>query len=374
MGLSRRVKADVQRAIEVKGKELEKLVATMDEEELRVLGDVGPNGMEDINLWKRDRRKRSWRRLSAFGMVRNDPKLYRRWKQQRHLQMTAQSNGSEPESRGQGELLGTTCATDIARRRPWSTDLHYTHRCRAQQKQKTPKPEEGEDGVASAREAHATQGTASSGRISRKCVHTAPSSRNPPGRATPSRPASAPLGPTDRFEQRSRHRSEAARIPRLANLARVFYESSITSTASLPCESSSNRRQADQAAAIGCRAQATGEYSGRKHSEAGSGPETHEPGAGVTVQERGTEDTDHGNQKTSDLSGAEKRMESVRLLWAVSQLSADAVTKKIMHGYSERQRAREPNRRPQPPASHCKATIAGRRKGQNISAGRRFVG
>lgn len=368
------MKADVQCAIDMKDKELEKLVATMDEEELRVLADFGPNGMEDINLWKRDRRKRSWRRLSAFGMVRNDPKLYRRWKQQRHQHMASQSAGREHESEVQGELLGTTCATDIACRQPWSTDLHYTHRCRAQRKQTTAKPEEEEHGVASTKVGHATQGIASSGRASRKCVHTAPSSRNPPGRATPSRPASAPLGPTHRFEERSRHRSEATRTPRLANLARVFYESSVASTASMPSEPSGKRRHADQASAIGCPAQATGAYAGQEHSEVGSGAETHEHGARDTLQERGAEDTFQGNQKNSDLGGAEKRMESVRLLWAVSQMSADAVTKKIMHGYSERQRAREPNRRPQPPASHCKATIAGRRKRENISAGRRFVG
>lgn len=370
------MKADVQRAIEVKDEELEKQIATMDEEELRVLADFGPNGMEDINLWKRDRKKQSWRRLSAFGMVRNDPKLYRRWKQQRHQQIASKSQGREPGSRGQGALLGTTCATDIARRQPWSTDLHYTHRCRAQQKQITANPEEEEHGLAWNRGAHATEeATASSGRTSRKCVHTAPSSRNPAGRATPSRPASAPLGPTNRFEQRSRHRSEATMTPRLANLARVFYQSSVTSgTASLPGEPSSNRRHAGDATALDCPAQATGECPGKEHSEVASGPETHEHGAGDTPQERGTEDTNHGNQNNSDLSGAEKRMESVRLLWAVSQLSADAVTKKIMHGYSERQRAREPNRRPQPPASHCNATIAGRRKRKNISAGRRVVG
>ena len=368
MGLSRRVKADVQRAIDSKDKELEKLVATMGEEELRVLADTGPTGMEDINLWKRDRRKRSWRRLSAFGMVRNDPQLYRRWKQQRHQQRASQSEGREHESKGQGELLGTTCATDIARRRPWSTDLHYTHRRRAQQKQITATVE-GDHGLASTKGARITQGTASSGHVSRKCVHTAPSSRNSPERATPSRPASAPLGPTDIV------RSEATRTPRLANLARVFYQSSVASTTSMPSEPSSNRRYADQTAAIGCPAQASvGEYPGKEHSEGGSGPEIHERGAEDTSPERGTDDAFEGNPKSSDLDGAEKRMESVRLLWAVSQMSADAVTKKIMHGYSERQRAREPNRRPQPPARHCKAAIAGHRKRENISAGRRFVG
>lgn len=371
--MSRRVKADVQRAINVKDKELEKLVATMDEEELRVLANVGPNGMEDINRWKRDRRKRSWRRLSAFGMVRNDPKLYRRWKQQWHQQMASTANGREPESRGQCELLGTTCATDIAQRRPWSTDLHYTHRRRPQQKQITAKPEEEEYGLASTTRAHATQGTANSGRTSRRCVYTAPSSRNPPGRAIPSRPASAPLGPADRFENRLRHRSEATRTPRLANLARVFYQSSVTT---LPGEPSSffSRRHGGQAEAIDCPAQATGEHPGKERCEDGPGPEVHGHAAGETLQERVTEDKDQGNQKNADLNGAEKRMESVRLLWAVSQLSADAVTKKIMHGYSERQRAREPNRTPQPPPSNCKATIAGHRKRENSSAGRRFVG
>jgi len=85
------------------------------------------------------------------------------------------------------------------------------------------------------------------------------------------------------------------------------------------------------------------------------------------------QDTSSERRDGSGLGGAEKRMESVRLLWAVSQLSADAVTKKIMHGYTERQRAREPNRRPQPPGSHCNAHIAGRRKRKN-TAGRRLVG
>eukprot|EP00903_Cladosiphon_okamuranus_P009917 g9414.t3 len=50
MGLSRRVKADVQRAIEVKDKELEKVMATMDEEELRVLGDATRRSNGEVSL------------------------------------------------------------------------------------------------------------------------------------------------------------------------------------------------------------------------------------------------------------------------------------------------------------------------------------
>lgn len=322
----------------------------MDEEELRVLAGSGPHGMEDINLWKRDRRKRSWRRLSAFGVVRNDAALYRRWKEQRrHQQMSSHSRGTKIDIRGQDGMLGTTCAVDVMRRQPWSTDLHYTHKSCAQQKQPTAKPKGEDHASASNSRLSTTQGN--SDRIapnSRTCVHSAPT-RSLGRRTIPSRPATAPLRPADRFAQRPPHRPESARTPRLARLARVFYQSSITSTAFMSDECSSYRGR------------------GKKTARAES-PEEGRVGPHGEIP-----DTSFERRDESDLGGAEKRMESARLLWAVSQLSAEAVTKKIMHGYTERQRAREPNRRPQPPGSHCKAHIAGRRKRKNI-AGRRLVG
>lgn len=386
MTLSRRVKADVQSAIRVKDDELEKMVATMGEEELRVLADFGPTGMEDINLWKRDRRKLSWRRLSAFGVVRNDPSLYRQWKQQQHQRVASQAEGRKTASNGYGEMLGTTCATDVKRRQPWSTDLHYTHKCRAQQKQIAKLKDENEEDevgekrvLASTNGRQAIEGTAHSGRTSRKCVHTAPSSRNSARLSTSTRPASAPLGPAARIATRPSNQSATSRTPSLAKLARVFYQSSVVSTTSVPCESSSYCQHARQNETTEYVAHTAQEPPGTVHLEATSGPETHDHEVNnaddraenmIVVQGRGTEDRSWGKQNKSDLGGAEKRMESVRLLWAVSQLSADAVTKKVMHGYSERQRAREPNRtrwktpsrRPQPPTSHFNAKVANHRK------------
>lgn len=343
MSLSRKVKADVKSAIKAKDDELEKMVATMDEEELRVLAESGPHGMEDINLWKRDRRKRSWRRLSAFGVVRNDPALYRRWKQQRHQHMSSHSRGTKIDIRGQDGMLGTTCAVDVMRRQPWSTDLHYTHKSCAQQKQARAKPKGEEHAPASNSSPSTTQGNLDrTAPKSRMCVHTA-------RRTLPSRPATAPLRPADRFVQQPPHRPESARTPSLARLARVFYQSSIASTACMSDECSSHRGRGKQTVC----------------------PESPENGCAEPHGE--IQDTSCKRRDESGLGGAEKRMESIRLLWAVSQLSADAVTKKIMHGYTERQRAREPNRRPQPPGSQCNAHIAGRRKRESI-AGRRIVG
>ena len=331
------MKSDVQSAIKAKDEELEKMVATMDEQELHALAESGPHGMEDINLWKRDRRKRSWRRLSAFGVVRNDPTLYRRWKQQRH-------QGMSSHNREQDGMLGTTCAVDVMRRQPWSTDLHYTHKCRSQQKQLSAKPEDAEHVLDSNSGANATEG--SSGRTaqkSRMCVQAA-------RRTTPSRPASAPLSPAGRLIQRPPHRPESARTPSLARLARVFYQSSVACAGCMSDECSSHRG----------------------HDELTASRES--PESGHVGHEGGIKDTPSERRNEPEMAGAEKRMESVRLLWAVSQLSADAVTKKIMHGYTERQRAREPNRRPRPPGSQCNAHIAGRRKRSTKSAGRRIVG
>lgn len=376
MNLSRRVKADVQSAIQVKDDELEKMVATMGEEELRVLVDVGPTGMEDINLWKRDRRKLSWRRLSAFGVVRNDPLLYRQWKQQQHQKVASHPEGTKTDSDEYGEMLGTTCATDVRRRQPWSTDLHYTHKGRTQQMDSTTKS--NEEGNKEEKDVlPSDEGTARSGRIPRKCVHTAPSSRTSARRTTSSRPASAPLGAAARIATRPPNQSETARTPSLARLARVFYQSSV---ASMPCES-----------ALEYPAQTAQAPPENVHLEEIDGLETHGHEARnvgshtekkIIVQGRETEDNSYGKHKKSDLGGAETRMESVRLLWAVSQLSADAVTKKVMHGYSERQRAREPNRtrwktpsrRPQPPGGRCNASVASRRKKHGSCSGRSCVG
>jgi len=192
--LSRRVKTDVQSAIKAKDDELEKMVATMDEEELRVLTGSGPHGIEDINLWKRDRRKRSWRRLSAFGVVRNDPTLYRRWKQQRKQQTSSHDRGTKTDTRGQDGMLGTTRAVDVMRRQPWSTDLHYTHKICVQQKQSTAKPKDEDHALASNSRPGATQGNSDrNAPKSRTCVNTAPSARTSARRSTPSRPATAPV-------------------------------------------------------------------------------------------------------------------------------------------------------------------------------------
>lgn len=84
MVLRRKVMKDVKNAIQEKDLELKDFVGHMDEQQMeRTLTDCVPSGVDDLTLWKRDRQKRPWRRLSAFGLVRDDPALYRRWKQQR---------------------------------------------------------------------------------------------------------------------------------------------------------------------------------------------------------------------------------------------------------------------------------------------------
>ncbi|CAM9135218.1 unnamed protein product [Ectocarpus fasciculatus] len=382
MGLSRRVKADVQRAIQVKDDELGKMVAMMDEEELRALADFGPTGKEDINLWKRDRRKRSWRRLSAFGMVRNDPSLYRQWAQQRCQRLASQAEGTNTD-----QMLGTTCATDAARRPPWSTDLHYSHRCRAQQQQPALKQQQQRQQRASianlpvSGESNAT----GLGRMSRKCVHTAPSSRHSARPFAKNRPASAPSGTAERVSTRP-DQPETARTPSLARLARVFYQSTVASTASTLGERSSRQRPSS-IECIECLSREKPDPAESTCFQFSSQPEAHEGDASKDDSHAETAtsvvqgDRNSDTLRSSDLDGAEKRMESVRLLWAVSQLSTDAVTKKIMHGYSERQRAREPNRtkwnkpsrRPQPPAGPRNSQVNGYRKEQGYSAGRRVV-
>lgn len=378
MGLSRRVKADVQRAIQVKDDELGKMVSMMDEEELRALADFGPTGKEDINLWKRDRRKRSWRRLSAFGMVRNDPALYRQWAQQRYQRLASQAEGTTTD-----RMLGTTCATDAARRPPWSTDLHYSHRCRAQQQQPATKLLQQRERRASVADLPASDETSNAtglGRLSRKCVHTAPSSRHPARAVAKGRPASAPSGTAERLSSRP-DQPETARTPSLARLARVFYQSTVASTASTLGECSSRQ----QPSSIECLSQGKADPAESACLQAPSQPDAHKDeatkGDNHAETSTGIVQGDRNGDRSSDLDGAEKRMESVRLLWAVSQLSTDAVTKKIMHGYSERQRAREPNRtkwnkpcrRPQPPTGPRNSQVNGDRKERGYSAGRRVI-
>ncbi|CAM9707759.1 unnamed protein product, partial [Scytosiphon promiscuus] len=373
MSLSRRVKTDVHSAIQTKDEELGKMVATMDEEELRALADFGPTGMEDINLWKRDRRKRSWRRLSAFGVVRDDPLLYHRWKQQqRQHRLKISAEGAKVESQGQDEMFGTMCTA--GRRPPWSTDLHYTHRHRPQRQQAPREKWEGrhgrnkgeqhpqqrkqqntltgEDLLSTDTRPITSKGTTRSGHdhARRKCVHTAPSSRESARVVQRTRPASAPLGAGDRITPQPPDQLKTARTPSLARLAQVFYQSSVAHTVPESGEWSSPQRHAE------CPAKGVLGFPDNHETKLGIGPESYadrrsKSGSRVvnviSARAEGREIPYQDRSKIKnnpDLHGAEKRMESVRLLWAVSQLSADAVTKKIMHGYSERQRAREPNR------------------------------
>lgn len=393
MSLSRRVKTDVQSAIQTKDDELGKMVAMMDEEELRALADFGPTGMEDINLWKRDRRKRSWRRLSAFGLVRDDPLLYRQWKEQRDRRLKVQAEDGKVGSPEPDEMLGTTCTS--GRRPPWSTDLHYTHRYR-QQRQRSPRNTLGEQDVQDEEEQQPQQdthtaedlvsdtgtvtikGTRRLGRIRRKCVHTAPSARKSATVVLRTRPASAPLGAGERPTPRPPDHPKTARTPSLARLAQVFYQSSMRRTASESSQWSSERRH-PACPARGTRKSPENAKLKLSCRSESCEDEMDESGSRIvsvdSAQRKATEThcpEKSKSKKKPDLSGAEKRMEGVRLLWAVSQLSAEAVTKKIMHGYSERQRAREPNRprwmmpsrRPQPSTSRRSAKTANRRREQ----------
>ncbi|CAM9108664.1 unnamed protein product, partial [Hapterophycus canaliculatus] len=365
MSLSRRVKSDVQSAIQIKDEELQKMVAMMDEEEFRTLADFGPTGMEDINLWKRDRRKPSWRRLSAFGAVRDDPFLYRQWKQQRYRAKLL-AEGGKVKSQEHDEILVMACTA--GRRPPWSTDLHYTHRHRPQQRPPRRKrwgiQDEESEKEEQPQKQHIDKAEGlASGRVLRKCVHTAPSARKSATIVPRIRPASAPLSAGESMAPRPPDHPKTARTPGLARLAQVFYQSSIARTASEFSEWSSQGHHPE------CSAQGSREFPENAKLEHSCRPETwkDEIAKGRSRTVNVTQAQGEGTAtRCRDLGGAEKRMEAVRLLWAVSQLSAEAVTKKIMRGYSERQRAREPNRsqwmtpsrRPQPPTSRRSAETA----------------
>lgn len=360
MVLRRRVQQDVKNTIQAKDDELDDCVAKMGDEELdRTLVACVPSGMDDLNLWKRDRRKRSWRRLSAFGIVRDDPSLYCKWKDQRQQQQVAEKGeGGEKE-----DMLGTTCSTDAARRQPWSTDLHYVHRCGVRQK----RPQTSEGGthptkeILSESKENRSKRTASSGILYRSSIGT--KARIEKRENARARPASAPLGGTSgRVAIRPAESPEMTRSPGLARLARVFYQSSVTSIASVP-ETCLHQSSVFQGQELRDESGAEGERPARTPSvipETGgnkvdgkreniqvvnSGVHGRLMGAGAiatTVKEESFQET---LDTQPELSGAGRRMEGARLLWAVSQLTAEAVTKKIMHGYSERERAREPNRR-----------------------------
>lgn len=363
---------DVNGAIQAKDEELDQIVANMDEDELnRTLVDCVPSGIDDLNLWKRDCRKRYWRRLSAFGVVRDDPSLYRQWKQQGRQQGAAQV-----EIGGKREMLGTTCATDAARRQPWSTDLHYSHKCRVPQ-HSPPVPEK--EHVHASVDSRKSRGqsatpTQSSGDISRPCTPTTPLSRRlgkPAARTR--RPASASADTASRVAARHAEPPETTRTPGLARLARVFYQSSVASTASMhgACLRHSRDPKGDEpharrSADGGRSAQITRVTPENGDEEATTRPEAGKKGMSsadshadmASTSRTRDQDRYQKQQSVMDVSSTQKRMEDVRVLWAVSQLSTEAVTKKIMHGYAERERAREPNRtrwmlpssKPQPPA------------------------
>lgn len=397
MILRRRVQEDVKSAIRSKDNELEELVADMNDEELdRTLVDCIPSGMDDLTIWKQDRRKESWRRLSAFGVVRDNPSLYDQWKQERHQRRVAHVVGD-----GQGVKLRTTTEIDGIRRPPWSTDLHYAHQCGAKQPTLSTSAKDrvhtGEDSLRP--DKPCTKAAERSVDVRSKSSRTAPCTRKSTRVGTRTRPASAPLGTTRGVAKWSADALETTRTPGLARLARVFYQSTLASTASMPGVRFRNSRDctgydppSESAVLVDeeCPAQ---EPLGNDNIELTDTPGVNErdvgtpqrrvEGAGV-VDGGVVEDSVRGSQDEVDTCtrGVEKRMEDVRLLWAVSQLSAEAVTKKIMYGYSERERAREPNRtrwrtpskRPQPPPKH-RSSGSGRSKVlvNGSSAGRRVV-
>lgn len=351
---------DVKNTIQAKDDELDDCVAKMGDEELdNTLVACVPSGMDLLNLWKRDRRKRSWRRLSAFGIVRDDPSLYCKWKDQREQQQVAEKGeGGEKE-----DMLGTTCSTDAARRQPWSTDLHYAHRCGVQKK----RPPTSEGGMHTTKEIlleskeNRSKRTASSSNLCRSRIGTKARIEN--REKARARPASAPLGSTTgRVAIRPAESRGTTRSPGLARLARVFYQSSVTSIAPMPgtclhqpCVFEGKELHGERGAEgkYPARAPTVIPESGAKKVDARrescqvvkSSVHDRLVGAGVIATAVKEEISQETRDTQPELSGAERRMEGVRLLWAVSQLSAEAVTKKIMHGYSERERAREPNRR-----------------------------
>lgn len=368
---------EVKNAIQAKDDELDDCVANMGDEELdRTLIDCVPSGMDELNLWKRDRRKSSWQRLSAFGIVRDDPSLYSQWKHQRQQQ---QGEAANDEIGEKADMLGTTCSTDAARRQPWSTDLHYTHRRGVPQKHPPTSEVENmhptKETLIMSRESNRSKRTESSGNLSRSSTRTKVQPAN--RRKARARPASAPSGSiSERVAIRPSELPETTRSPGLARLARVFYQSSVASIASMPGsylnQSSGFQDQelhGETAAEEDCPARTpsaipeigSNKVDGKRESSqvVNTTSSVHgRPGGASAVETSVTEESlrEIRDAQQPYISGAGRRMEGVRLLWAVSQLSAEAVTKKIMHGYSERQRAREPNRRwmtstrrPQPP-------------------------
>lgn len=362
MHLRRRVQGALTNAIHAKVKGLDEVVAEMDDDELeRTLTDCIPSRADDMKLWRKDRRKQSWRRLSAFGRMRDDPSLYRQWKLRRH------QVGSKDDSKGRA------CATDADLRQPWSTDLNYAHRCRPQPQLIVPWSKEDTD---ESKDAHTPNGPSIKAikgpPVDRESAALSASFRSPRRRVPRTRPASAPSRSLQRITSRHVRRPDTARSPGLARLARVFYESSISSTALLSCATSGHPcglanstrdaakwspRDRQAQAAPGppvCRGlEATG-VSRRQPDEVSppnGQPETAKaPEGGACLHRR---EEQHG----IDLTSVKSRMEGVRLMWAVSQMSAEAVTNKVMYGYFARARAREPNRakwtmtskRPRPP-------------------------
>lgn len=393
MVLRRHVQEDVKRAIKAKDTKLDEYVANMNEDQLeRTLTDCVPSGMDDLSAWKRDRQKRSWRHLSAFGVVRNDSCLYHRWKQQRRQRVREIAEGrNEIET-----TRPTTCAIDADRRRPWSTDLYYTRRCLPGHNSAASIKTGGSQDT---RDRHQPQrGGGSAGYVPchRKIVKASAPSRPRTTRRT--RSASAPPEARGTITTPPEGNPTTTRTPSLAKLARVFYWSSVASRISVPGmhpnvsshrdyqtqrghtpggESSQPTTSAQKQALIPEEAVEDVAACRGNDNAIGTVINTHPE---RTSMLNSTRDAEYA---CDEIDGVKRRLEEVRVLWAVSQLSTEAVTRKIMYGYSERQRAREPNRQrwgtpsrtPQPPGkTHEGSTDISQGRERKFSSSTRNTG
>lgn len=292
------------------------------------LADCVPDSTDDLKLWKKDRKKHSWRRLSVFGTMRDDLSRYRQWK----------DRGRQTQNKHDDKhLFCEACSRDVDRRRPWSTDTHYTHQglpshkasARLSTSRKHPA-----SGVL-----HSTRRYYSASDI--KPPQSARRTRQPPNRRMAgTRPVSAP--PLSDGANLECSVPTTRRRPDLAQLARVFYRSSIASETSEP-EAPGRELKSARAAACSVRRPTP--------------PRSPEQGVSTILDvedkftqrlelRRGTEPARFTLPSASCRNLLQfESLEDAHLRLTASQMSACAVTRRVLHGYSERQRARDPSRR-----------------------------
>lgn len=322
--------------------------------------------------------------------------------------------------------LGITSCENAVRHQPWTTDLHYVRRYPSPQQQqqqpwkstgtgdqataeaqrrklkKRPHAEESDNGF------HSDDVGGVDGRTSREAAsqsrlgQTVIARVRPPSAPPVQRAAAACGTPGTRLSPDPPPLT--LRSPCLARLARVFYQSSVASSASIrgvqqvsdASLNTSDRSQrlegtiltddrqnpqeksccADTPALSGSDAGQTCVHpAGDDRREGANGRGIRNWSCHSKIKSKTITNSELENARisrrerrrppanTSETIGVEGRLEEMCLMWTASQLSADAVTKRIMSSYFERERAREPNglrqpgktkalRAPQPPSEN----------------------